>query len=113
MSDLIKLTGLWLNDGAKGKYMSGTIKREDIEKLMAMEGDAKILIFKNDKEGVDKRPDYNMNATPKPNQGGAPSPQQQGGSGGQNSQGFRGDGNQAPVQKAPPQLGDDNIPWNS
>lgn len=46
---MIKVSGLWLNDSPKGKYLSGSI------------GGIKILVFKNTfkKEGS-KEPDYEM-----------------------------------------------------
>lgn len=43
---------LWLKDGKKGKFMSGKIE------LLGVEQD--ILIFKNDKGGNERRPDYQI-----------------------------------------------------
>ena len=63
MSDLIKLTGLWINEKNGHKYMSGTLRVSDIEAITGI-GDVKILLFKNEKEN-DKQPDYRMLAAPK------------------------------------------------
>ena len=63
MSDLIKLTGLWINEKNGRKYMSGTLRDSDIEALTGL-GDMKILIFKND-DKEDNQPDYRMLAAPK------------------------------------------------
>lgn len=51
MSDMKKLCGLWLNTSKKDgkKYMAG--KTDDGRKF---------LIFKNDKQGNEKRPDYTL-----------------------------------------------------
>jgi hypothetical protein len=48
MSDMIKLTGLWLNTKDGKQYFSGSL------------GGAKVLIFKNDYKKEDKHPDYNL-----------------------------------------------------
>ena len=54
-SNLKKVCGLWLNDGKKGKYMSGKAQ----ENLRIPEG-AKLFVFKNNKKESDKHPDYNL-----------------------------------------------------
>ena len=41
-----RLSGLWLKDGKKGKFMSGKLD------------DAPIFIFKNDRKQADNDPDY-------------------------------------------------------
>lgn len=64
---LVKLTGLWLNDGKAGKYMAGNL------------GGARVLIFKNNKKQKDSDPDYALYiapAKPKKDQAGAPKGQQ-------------------------------------
>lgn len=45
---MIKLTGIWQNEGQKGTYFTGKL------------GDAKILILKNNFKNADKQPDYIM-----------------------------------------------------
>lgn len=52
MSDMIKVTGLWINDSNGKKYMSGTM------------GTLKVLIFKNERKESDKHPDYTMYFAP-------------------------------------------------
>jgi len=49
---LEKCGALWVKDGKKGKFMSGEIEING-EKL-------RVMVFKNDKDGVDKRPDYRI-----------------------------------------------------
>lgn len=50
------LSGLWVRESKSGrKYMSGTT-REDV----TISAGTNICIFKNDKAGNDKRPDYNL-----------------------------------------------------
>jgi len=44
--------GLWLKDGAKGKFFSGEIELGGVKQH--------ILIFKNDKGDNPKRPDYRI-----------------------------------------------------
>ena len=47
---LKKLTGLWLNESKQGqKYLKGKDEEGNV-----------YLIFKNDKQGNDKAPDYNL-----------------------------------------------------
>ena len=49
MSDLTKIGGLWLKDGKKGKFMSGSIDGKNV------------LIFKNNrKQPGEKYPDYEV-----------------------------------------------------
>jgi hypothetical protein len=45
---MIKLTGLWKNEGKKGTYFTGYL------------GDAKIMIFENGYKTGEKQPDYIM-----------------------------------------------------
>lgn len=45
---MIKLCGLWLKDGKKGKFFSGKL------------GSASIFIFKNQYKKEDKHPDYEI-----------------------------------------------------
>ncbi len=52
-SDLKRVSGLWLKDGKKGKFMSGQTDAE-------IPAGAKLLIFKNDKKSSDKQPDYHL-----------------------------------------------------
>ena len=53
MSEGLKnVGGLWLKEGAKGKFMSGEIELGGVKQH--------ILIFRNDKDGVEKRPDYRI-----------------------------------------------------
>src|SRR4051812_614139 len=54
-SDLKRVSGLWLKDGKKGKFMSGQTDAE-------IPAGAKLLIFKNDKKSSDKQPDYHLYA---------------------------------------------------
>lgn len=69
-SNLKKLGGLWLKEGKKGKYMSGSLNHEAIEWLNN-NAPVQVMIFKNDyKESGDKRPDYEMYAAPKEGSGG-------------------------------------------
>jgi len=49
---LKKVGALWLKEGAKGKYMSGEIEVGD-QKIS-------VLVFRNDKDGQEKRPDYRV-----------------------------------------------------
>jgi hypothetical protein len=54
--DLKRVSGLWLKDGKKGKFMSGQIDAE-------MPAGTKLLVFKNDKKNAgDKLPDYHLYA---------------------------------------------------
>ena len=47
MSDLIRLTGLWMNEGKDGeKYMQGSL------------GGARLFVFKNKHKKSDSDPDY-------------------------------------------------------
>lgn len=52
-SDLVRASGLWLKDGAKGKYMAGKVEQE-------IPAGAKLLIFKNDRKERDNQPDYQL-----------------------------------------------------
>jgi hypothetical protein len=54
---LRKVGGLWLKDGAKGKFFSGEVKE-------ALPAGTRILIFKNNrKQPGEKFPDYEINVT--------------------------------------------------
>lgn len=47
MSDLVRLTGLWVNESKDGKkYMAGNL------------GMARVMVFKNDHKEKDSDPDY-------------------------------------------------------
>jgi len=52
-SGLIQLTGLWLNEGKRGKFMSGSL------------GAARILVFRNTHKTDPKHPDYLVYIAPK------------------------------------------------
>lgn len=53
MSDLVRLTGLWLNETKDGvKYFSGSL------------GAARVVIFKNDHKESSKHPDYVLYVSP-------------------------------------------------
>ena len=52
-SDLKRVSGLWLKDGKKGKFMSGQTDAD-------IPAGTKLLIFKNDKKSNDKQPDYHL-----------------------------------------------------
>lgn len=54
-SDLKRVSGLWLKDGKKGKFMSGQTDAE-------VPSGAKLLIFKNEKKSSEKQPDYHLYA---------------------------------------------------
>lgn len=92
MSDLIPLTGLWLNEKNGEKYFSGTL------------GNAKVLIFKNKHKEKENQPDYQMYLAPKQREG---SQNTQGGQGGQNNQNISRDGNQG----GPPPMAEQDIPF--
>ena len=49
---LKKVGALWVKEGAKGKYMSGEIEVGS-EKIS-------VLVFRNDKDGKENRPDYRV-----------------------------------------------------
>ena len=69
MSEMIQLTGLWLNQSKSGeKYFSGNL------------GGAKVLIFKNKHKTEEKHPDYQLYIAPKqkPQEQGYQDTQQQG-----------------------------------
>ena len=51
-STLVKMGALWINQGKNGEYFAGKL------------GDAKLLMFANDKKGNDKAPDYNLYVAP-------------------------------------------------
>lgn len=59
MSDFQKLSGLWLNEGRKGKYMSGKLRDE-----VVIPAGSKFFIFKNDKKRNDKDCDYTLSFAP-------------------------------------------------
>jgi hypothetical protein len=48
-----RLSGLWLRDGKRGKYMSGSLTE-------AIPAGAKLLIFKNDRETGPNAPHYTL-----------------------------------------------------
>ncbi len=50
---LNKIGALWLRDGKKGKFMAGVLEIEEQE--------YSVMVFKNNKDGVEKRPDYTIN----------------------------------------------------
>ena len=53
MSEGLKsIGGLWIKQGKKSKFMSGEIELLGISQH--------ILVFKNDKDGIEKRPDYRI-----------------------------------------------------
>jgi len=51
-AELKNIGSLWLKDGAKGKYMSGEMELFGTK--------LHVFVFKNDKDGVEKRPDYRV-----------------------------------------------------
>jgi hypothetical protein len=58
MSDLVRLTGLWVNETKDGKkYFSGSL------------GAARVVIFKNDHKETDKHPDYILYLSPSDKKG--------------------------------------------
>ena len=69
-SDLKRVSGLWLKDGKKGKFMSGQTDEP-------IPGGAKLLIFRNEKKTTDKQPDYHLYAVAEEGDG-APRGQRQG-----------------------------------
>ena len=57
MSDLIRLTGLWMNEGKDGeKHMQGSL------------GGARLFVFKNKHKKSDSDPDYVACVAPKQQQ---------------------------------------------
>jgi hypothetical protein len=78
-SDLIKMTGLWLNDGKSGKYFSGKMNKKAIDDLAVLvannpEKELRVLVFKNNKAKEERDPGYHLfvcvdkprDAAPKP-----------------------------------------------
>lgn len=54
MSEMVRLTGLWLNESKAGeKYFAGNL------------GTARIMMFKNKFKSKDTDPDYVLNIAPK------------------------------------------------
>ena len=51
-----RLTGLWLNEGKSGKYMSGKTREE-----VTIPAGAKLFVFKNDKKKDERDCDYTLN----------------------------------------------------
>ncbi len=67
--ELKRLSGLWLKDGKKGKFMSGSLNSEAMDWIQN-NGPCKLLIFKNDRKKNDKHPDYYLHAAPQEDRGG-------------------------------------------
>lgn len=69
-NNLKKLSGLWLKEGKKGKFMSGSLDPDAIEWL-SNNAPVSLMIFKNTyKQDGDKKPDYELYAAPKEEGGG-------------------------------------------
>ena len=67
--DFKKLCGLWLTDGKNGKFMSGTLRKQEIDLLVACsesapDGSVKLFCFKNTKREGKKDPDYRVSCAP-------------------------------------------------
>lgn len=70
MSDnnLKRLSGLWLKEGKKGKFMTGNLNSEAMD-WIENNGPCNLLVFKNDRKESDKHPDYYLFAAPKEDSG--------------------------------------------
>lgn len=51
-TELKAVGALWVKEGSKGKFFSGEIELNGVK--------THILIFRNEKGGVDRRPDYRV-----------------------------------------------------
>ena len=54
-NQLVRLTGLWVNEGANGRYLSGGITEE-----ITLPAGTKIMIFENTKRERDEQPTHNL-----------------------------------------------------
>jgi hypothetical protein len=75
-SNLKKLSGLWMKDGKKGKFMTGSLNSEAMD-WIENNGPCKLLVFKNDRKEDDKHPDYHLFAAPQEDNGGGNRQKQQ------------------------------------
>lgn len=54
-----KLTGLWKRQGKNSEYLSGTLNKSDLQKLIDIDGDIIVMVFQSKKKS-DKQPDFEI-----------------------------------------------------
>jgi hypothetical protein len=105
VSDLKRVSGLWLKDGRNGKFMSG-------ETNEAIPAGTRLLVFRNSKKVAgDKQPDYTLSVAP-PDPASDRGPRANGNySRDSRSGGQQPDQSNAPPAPAPPPYDESAIPF--
>lgn len=54
-----KLTGLWKRQGKNSEYLSGTLNKSDLQKMLSVDGDIIVMVFQSKKK-TEKQPDFEI-----------------------------------------------------